>query len=604
MIMVDRVSFDRRVKASYAPFFNGSYQSASASEKAQMKSDLFDMFSHSTWESMTAEQKKDCCQALSNYYADSFGIPPVSVIPGKMKDYCYGGWNGSYIKLNKNLFENGTVISNPPDGITDDSNMQLFDTIVHETRHAYQTWAMEHPDEFISRAENKAEARRLLSEWSLNGGRYYPDSNSDRYYTQPLERDAWEFAHKETEKAFEEIEPRNGQEPAAVRVYYEYSWYNSNPERRLNNALEQDPEFQNKMYSEMRDGCEAKGIKYDYDSELSNSESVPDDMQEMSQDTDTESPPSQDDSVSEAEHPEEQESGEENAVSADIEDGYEESSEPAAAEEPSTEDTPEETSDQELSSGEDGLTGEIPSEETGEVPSDSEEIDDGYLEIPHEEEAEEIDDGYLEIAHGEKSEAIQTETGHSSEESSQSDELSSDEQQEHEQNVPSEIESLNIREGEENAQGNAEPSPSGNQEQAQPETTEGQSAEDEMSQLQGSLPAENMNTELQAEIESQNTSEDAAPVRGEAESEPTENVGIASAEDEMSQLQGNSSPENINGESEMDSISRPDPASAPETENEMESLSAPAETSVPPADSGSSSDTSSQGNEEDNEYSY
>lgn len=535
MIMVDRVSFDRRVKASYAPFFNGSYQSASASEKAQMKADLFDMFSHSTWESMTAKQKKDCCQALSNYYADSFGIPPVSVMPTEMDDYCYGGWNGSYIKLNKNLFENGTVISNPPDGITDDSNMQLFDTIVHETRHAYQTWAMEHPDEFVSRAENKAEARRLLSEWSLNEGRYFPDSKSDRYYTQPQERDAWEYAHRETEKAFEEIEPRNGQEPAAVRVYYEYSWYNSNPERRLNNALEQDPEFQNKMYSEMRDGCEAKGIKYDYDSELSNSEGVPDDMQEMSQDTDTKSSPSQDDSVSEAEHPEEQESGEENAVSADIEDGNEESPEPAAAEEPSTEDTPEETSDQELSSGEDGLTGEIPSEETGEVPSDS----------------EEIDDGYLEIAHGEEPEAIQTETGHSSEESSQSDELSSDEQQEYEQNVPSEIESLNIREGEENAKGNAEPSPSGNQEQAKPETKEGQSTEDEMSQLQGI-----------------------------------------------------SSPENINGESEMDSISRPDPVSAPETVNEMESLSAPAETSVPPADSGSSSDTSSQGNEEDNEYSY
>ena len=221
-----------------------------------------DSFAYDNWSHLLADDKVDLCQQLSDYYADQFGIPHVEVFSDPTKgEGEFGGWNGSRISLNANLFENGTT--SPSSAIdtrylVDDSNHQLYETVAHETRHAYQTWALQHPEEFVARAEDKEAAIQQLHDWQLNEGHY--ERNGPGYFAQPQEQDAWNFGQSEANEAFEGIEARNGAEPWEVTHKYQREQNNVDEIRR---AMEEDGSYQT-LQTEMEQGCEAQGLDTDY----------------------------------------------------------------------------------------------------------------------------------------------------------------------------------------------------------------------------------------------------------------------------------------------------------------------------------------------------
>lgn len=222
---------------------------------------LQDFFAYSNWQNLSAANKEKCCQALSNIYADSFGIPRVALTGVQMNDTEYGGYSKitNSIELNDSLFNSGYI--NNGEGIADTSNWDLYDTVVHETRHAYQEWAISHPDEFYQNAEDKSSALQQLHDWTINNGIYYREG--DNYLIQHLEKDAWTYAHEETVHAFEGIQERNGSEQENQDIYGNMYVIN-NPDEATRRAEMFDPDYLMNLDREMELACDNKGINYDY----------------------------------------------------------------------------------------------------------------------------------------------------------------------------------------------------------------------------------------------------------------------------------------------------------------------------------------------------
>ena len=81
------------------------------------------------------------------------------------------------IVLNADLLRNG----NPE---------ETMKTIMHETRHAYQDFAINHPDKVYMDAET-------INAWEDNFKHYIsPEFDYEAYYNQPVEKDAEDFANR------------------------------------------------------------------------------------------------------------------------------------------------------------------------------------------------------------------------------------------------------------------------------------------------------------------------------------------------------------------------------------------------------------------------
>lgn len=64
--------------------------------------------------------------------------------------------------------------------------MEIVGTLVHEARHAYQSWCINHPGTHPDDAEVEA--------WKLNMLNYVDPAVDERaYHEQPVEADAWAF---------------------------------------------------------------------------------------------------------------------------------------------------------------------------------------------------------------------------------------------------------------------------------------------------------------------------------------------------------------------------------------------------------------------------
>ena len=238
-------SFDHSVMGKLSP-----------EQQAANRGQLHDLFAANTWNSLDLDTKKQAVQALENDFAFQQGRPAKTVEVTSLKDGYYGGWNAERdtIRLNKNLLQSGTLYNSPDAQPMPDANMQIFDTVAHEGYHAYQSYAMKHPEVH----EDKAQLR----EWALNEGKYY--DTGDRYFIQPQERDAWQYGYNATTEAFRGIEARNGPEPAETKAEYENTALSSSYHAALAREQRRDPQVLQTMEQEMEAGCQAQGIPYEF----------------------------------------------------------------------------------------------------------------------------------------------------------------------------------------------------------------------------------------------------------------------------------------------------------------------------------------------------
>ena len=83
--------------------------------------------------------------------------------------------------------ENNTITLNR-DLLEKENPDKLMSTILHEARHAYQHYAVEHPDRVTVSAET-------IAEWKENFNYYIrPEYDFNAYVNQPVEADADSFA--------------------------------------------------------------------------------------------------------------------------------------------------------------------------------------------------------------------------------------------------------------------------------------------------------------------------------------------------------------------------------------------------------------------------
>lgn len=120
------------------------------------------------WQDASPERKQELVQEVSDATADGLGISPCEV---RMFEPANPMDCGQYSRESNTL----EVSSN----LTRD---EAINTVVHETRHAYQSHKVESGDHPMSK------------DWESNFNEYAPaDDNYAAYVNQPLEADAWDF---------------------------------------------------------------------------------------------------------------------------------------------------------------------------------------------------------------------------------------------------------------------------------------------------------------------------------------------------------------------------------------------------------------------------
>ena len=192
-------------------FYAGrSLTRATEAQRTQCRAQLHDLFASKTWSQLDYDTKCQAVQALEQDFAYQQHRPPKQVIPTKTPYFGYWSPQDNAIHINTDLLSQGKLSNSLWENPMPDANFQVFDTIAHEGYHAYQSYALQHPNIHADKAQ--------LRQWALNQGKYYPDGN--RYYIQPTERDAWKYGHNATTEAFAGIEARNGPEPADSKQEY------------------------------------------------------------------------------------------------------------------------------------------------------------------------------------------------------------------------------------------------------------------------------------------------------------------------------------------------------------------------------------------------
>ena len=230
-------------------FFDFSVRDNTALNEDE-RAELYNSFAYKNWNRLTIDEKRDCMQRLENDFAAQQGRPPVRIIlDDKLEKGKFGGYNPdeNVMRINKDFIEYGTFLPNGGKARID-ANMQIFDTIAHEGFHAYQFYALQHPE--IHEDKNQ------LTEWAKNVGRYYEED--DDYYIQPMEKDAWAFGFDATMSAFDSIEQTNGEEPGR------YKYEDECTECLFDEAIKRNPGLDKIIDQQMTEACEKRGIIYDY----------------------------------------------------------------------------------------------------------------------------------------------------------------------------------------------------------------------------------------------------------------------------------------------------------------------------------------------------
>ena len=138
---------------------------------------LADYFNPENWKKMSRNKRKEVLIALAKSISTAFRIEIKGIIFFEGHTSLRGYYNhDGYLYMNDDV-------------LTVDSNMEdALDTIFHEGRHAFQHAAINNPN-FYSISRQQA----LLWEHNIHNYISY-ERNPYRYYNQPIEMDAREFA--------------------------------------------------------------------------------------------------------------------------------------------------------------------------------------------------------------------------------------------------------------------------------------------------------------------------------------------------------------------------------------------------------------------------
>ena len=145
------------------------------------------------WERLDLESRRQVLQSIENHLARVQGRPPCPIRVERMNPREFGGYDRA-----------SKTITVSEEHIASDDIYEIIDTIVHEGRHAYQHYAVEHPG-FHS-------DEREVKEWKGNFEHYLPAEiyGMEIYRSQPIEADAWSFA-EEVIKRFSEVSDERGE---------------------------------------------------------------------------------------------------------------------------------------------------------------------------------------------------------------------------------------------------------------------------------------------------------------------------------------------------------------------------------------------------------
>lgn len=180
-------SFFDTFKKWLEKFFGNKYVSREEEKKADlaMQSAIFDVmdsdeFSMEAWDKASLAEREQMLMRFCEKVCAILGIPGMVVVSVEKMDARYNGsWDGKTIRIN-------SLHLNDPD------SYNLMRTVIHESRHAYQTAAVKNPEKFNV-------SKETIKQWKENNkpGNYKATSKGDPwpvYAAQPIEWDAMNFA--------------------------------------------------------------------------------------------------------------------------------------------------------------------------------------------------------------------------------------------------------------------------------------------------------------------------------------------------------------------------------------------------------------------------
>jgi hypothetical protein len=126
------------------------------------------------WQAASETERLAALQQTEASMAHIQGRPAVDVASEPMSSGTYGYFDGQSMHVNSDWVQSNDVAEN-------------VDTVVHEGRHAYQQYAVDHPGFHANQAEVDA--------WRDNFSNYLSaeDYGQELYQGQPVEADAWAY---------------------------------------------------------------------------------------------------------------------------------------------------------------------------------------------------------------------------------------------------------------------------------------------------------------------------------------------------------------------------------------------------------------------------
>ena len=214
-------------------------------------------FAPENWSKMSVSDRYETIRALEYSFAAEQGREPKDIGFLPMEGSCYGYWSEAQdrIVLNNSLVTEGCfTYKGISSGEMADAPIQIYDTVAHEGYHAYQSYAISHPEVHADQEQ--------LRQWSLNDSgkfidghyesNYYAfDNDRDKYRIQPLERDAYNYGEAKTREAFDAIEKKYG--PVEGYAEYKNTCQLNSYENALTSAQAQDPQVLQNMENEMQE---------------------------------------------------------------------------------------------------------------------------------------------------------------------------------------------------------------------------------------------------------------------------------------------------------------------------------------------------------------
>lgn len=130
------------------------------------------------WQALDANQRLSVLQDVENTMSGIQGRPAVTIEAASMESNTFGGFDPT----------TGGIVINAEHLVGDLPPTEHLDTIIHEGRHAFQHYAIAHPDAVADSA--------VVSAWAENMTNYLsPDQYGQELYAQqPIEADAFAYA--------------------------------------------------------------------------------------------------------------------------------------------------------------------------------------------------------------------------------------------------------------------------------------------------------------------------------------------------------------------------------------------------------------------------